>query len=197
MKKPKKRSAVRMPSPPGDGPVMLENRRRLLEFIRMNEKMLRRYVFHCTRSLDASVDVLGDLWIRYFKYEADKDLYLDDHITASVFCSARRLILDWCEKNKHQRCTFVQCAEPEALANAIHEGPTVEELADEQAVRKRVLAAVQALSEPRATIVTMLLDDKSIKEIATALGLPTSTIQLNKKSAQRSLKRLLRAGGTE
>lgn len=154
-------------------------------------KNLYSFCRYCTRDLDAA----NELYQQTFLVAFEKD-ELEENANPVSYLITIAMNL-W--KNRLRKAAWrkkiadVRAAGEEELAQIADAGPSVEEEVEKGEERKRVRECVKSLPEKqRIVIVLFYMEDMSIREIASALGIPEGTVKSRMDQAKKTLKERLR-----
>jgi RNA polymerase sigma-70 factor (ECF subfamily) len=143
-----------------------------------------RLLAHAVRLLDdpeGARDVMQDAWLDIFRgIQGLKD----DHafMPWALSIVSRKVARLIAGRVKARRLAAAVAAEPDQMVVSGHAGP-------EAADAARVRAALATLSpEHRATVALFYLEDLSVAEVATALGVPRGTVKTRLMHARARLR---------
>ena len=154
-------------------------------------KSLYSFCRYCTRSKEEA----DELYQQTFLVAFEKDeLEADANPVSYLITIAVNLWKNRLRKSAwRKRIADVRATGEEELSQIADVRPSVEEEVEKGEERKRVRECVKNLPEKqRIVIVLFYMEDMSIREIATALGIPEGTVKSRMDQAKKTLKERLR-----
>jgi len=154
-------------------------------------KSLYSFCRYCTRSKEEA----DELYQQTFLVAFEKDeLEADANPVSYLITIAVNLWKNRLRKSAwRKRIADVRATGEEELSQIADVRPSVEEEVEKGEERKRVRECVKNLPEKqRIVIVLFYMEDMSIREIASALGIPEGTVKSRMDQAKKTLKERLR-----
>ena len=154
-------------------------------------KSLYSFCRYCTRNKEEA----DELYQQTFLVALEKDeLEADANPVSYLITIAVNLWKNRLRKSAwRKRIADVRTTGEEELSQIADVRPTVEEEVEKGEERKRVRECVKSLPEKqRIVIVLFYMEDMSIREIASALGIPEGTVKSRMDQAKKTLKERLR-----
>jgi RNA polymerase sigma factor (sigma-70 family) len=173
-----------------------ENLSRFYQFVSENHSRLRLRAYRITKCVEASWDIVGELWCRISKRDLRTKSFDELHVRASTYKMVKNLAIDWLRKERIGSGMTVVSEDPFEHLDA-EEIRAIE--AGEVRGNERYLSALEpqlsGLSPQRERVMRMLLDGKSVAQIAKTMEISTHTVLKHRGLALADLAELLRENG--